>query len=92
MPAAADRDGVRIAAREGIAVDLYLSRTLLRAEQVHLPRAVTDEDAVRMLLAGEIDAYAANKQRLAVVSAEEPGGPRAGRQCDAGGASDCRKP
>ena len=71
--AAADRDGVRIAAREGIAVDLYLSRTLQRAEQVHLPRAVTDEDAVRILLAGEIDAYAANKQRLAVVSAEEPG-------------------
>ena len=72
-PADADLDDVRIAAREGIAVDLYLGRTLQRAGQVHLPRAVTDEDAVRMLLAGEIDAYAANKQRLAVVAAGEPG-------------------
>jgi ABC-type amino acid transport substrate-binding protein len=31
-----------------------------------------DEEATRMLLAGEIDAYAANKQRLAAVVASEP--------------------
>jgi polar amino acid transport system substrate-binding protein len=68
----ADREGVRIGSREGVAVDLFLSRTLERAELVHLPRATTDEEATRMILADEIDAYAANTERLAVVAANEP--------------------
>lgn len=71
-PPDADQVGTRIGAREGIAVDLHLSRTLQRAEQVHLPRSVSDEGAVHLLLQGELDAYAANKQRLAVVTADEP--------------------
>ena len=67
-----DREGVRIAARVGVAVDLFLSRTLARAELVHVDRATTEEDATRMVLAGEIDAYAANTQRLAEAAAMEP--------------------
>jgi polar amino acid transport system substrate-binding protein len=67
----ADREGVRIGSREGVAVDLSLSRTLERAELVHLPRATEDEEAARMLLADEIDAYAANTERLAVVAAND---------------------
>lgn len=68
----ADREGVRIGAREAVAVDLFLSRTIERAELVHLPRATSDTDAVRMLLAGELDAYATNVQRLSAVTADEP--------------------
>jgi len=69
----ADRPGVRIGAREGVAVDLFLSRTLEEAELVHLPRSTTEEEATQMLRAGAIDAYAANTERLAVAAALEAG-------------------
>ena len=68
----ADHEGTRIAANSGNAVDLFLDRTLESAELVHLARGMPDEEAARMLLAGEIDAYAANKQRLAAVVMSEP--------------------
>jgi polar amino acid transport system substrate-binding protein len=68
----ADSGHIRIGATAGNAVDLFLNRTLESAELVHLPRGMPDEEATRMLLAGEIDAYAANKQRLAAVVASEP--------------------
>ncbi|MGI9260231.1 MAG: transporter substrate-binding domain-containing protein [Gammaproteobacteria bacterium] len=67
-----DREGARIAAISGNAVDLHLARTLENAELVHLDRGTQDNEAARMILAGEIDAYAANKQRLAAVVAVEP--------------------
>ena len=67
-----DSDGARIAAISGNAVDLHLNRTLENAELVHLARGTSDEEAARMLLNGELDAYAANKQRLAAVTASEP--------------------
>lgn len=68
----ADREGVRIGAREAVAVDLFLSRNLERAELIHLPRSTTEDDATRLLLAGELDAYAANTERLAMAAAIEP--------------------
>lgn len=68
----ADRAGVRISAISGNAVDLHLSRTLSNAELVSLTRGTPDMEAARMILAGELDAYAANKQRLATVVANEP--------------------
>jgi len=68
----ADRDGIRIGAIAGNAVDLFLNRTLESAELMHLARGTPDAEAARMLLAGEIDAYATNKQRLAAVIASEP--------------------
>jgi polar amino acid transport system substrate-binding protein len=69
----ADRAGLRIASRDAVAVDLYLTRTITHAELLHLPRATEDAEAVRRLLAGEFDAYAANTERLAAVAADEPG-------------------
>jgi polar amino acid transport system substrate-binding protein len=62
--AEADRPGVRIGVGAGDAVDLHLSRTLKQAQVVR-PADRTMEQAVRMLAAGEIEAYAANRQRLA---------------------------
>jgi polar amino acid transport system substrate-binding protein len=69
----ADSEGIRIASISGNAVDLHLERTLENAQLVHLARGTSDEDAAGMILAGELDAYAANKQRLAAVAAGEPG-------------------
>lgn len=68
----ADRSGVRIGVRDGIAVDLYLSRTLQSATLLHLPRETTEAQATRLVLTGEIDAYAANTERLAIAATIEP--------------------
>ena len=68
----ADVEGMRISAISGNAVDLHLTRTLQNAELVSLERGTPDMEAARMVLAGELDAYAANKQRLATVVANEP--------------------
>jgi polar amino acid transport system substrate-binding protein len=70
--AEADRAGVRIGARDGVAVDLFLSRTLQSATLLHLPRETTEAQATRLVLTGEIDAYAANTERLAIAAAIEP--------------------
>jgi polar amino acid transport system substrate-binding protein len=67
----ADRTGVRIGVGAGDAVDLHLSRTLKQAQVVR-PTERTMEQAVRMLAAGEIEAYAANRQRLAETLAAAP--------------------
>lgn len=71
-PEQADREGTRIAAISANAVDLYLDRALVSAELVSLARGTPHMEAARMLLADEIDAYAANKQHLAVVVESEP--------------------
>jgi predicted amidohydrolase YtcJ/ABC-type amino acid transport substrate-binding protein len=67
----ADRSGVRIGVGAGDAVDLYLSRSLKQARIVR-PANRTMEEAVRMLTAGELEAYAANRQRLTEVAAQSP--------------------
>ncbi len=68
----ADIEGIRISAISGNAVDLHLTRTLENAELVSLARGTPDMEAASMILTGELDAYAANKQRLATVVANEP--------------------
>jgi polar amino acid transport system substrate-binding protein len=67
----ADRTGVRIGVGAGDAVDLHLTRTLKQAQIVR-PTNRTMEEAVRMLAAGEIEVFAANRQRLTEVSAQAP--------------------
>lgn len=67
----ADRAGVRIGVGAGDAVDLHLSRTL-KAAQIVRPTNRTIEEFVRMLTAGEIEAYAANIQRLTEAAARTP--------------------
>ena len=59
----ADRSGVSIGVGNGDAADLFLSRTLKYAE---LKRNLvgTMAEAERMLAASEVDAYAANRERL----------------------------
>jgi polar amino acid transport system substrate-binding protein len=66
-----DRSGVRIGVGNGDAADLFLSRTLKHAE---LKRNLigTMAEAERMLTASEVDAYAANRQRLFETAAHTP--------------------
>ncbi len=64
----ADRVGIRIGAATGDSPELYLSRNLKNAElkrYANPPAA----DVLRMLAAGEIDVWAANRQRLLEMAA-----------------------
>jgi polar amino acid transport system substrate-binding protein len=67
-----DQPNVRIGVGERDAGDLFLSRTLKYAQ---LSRRPSTEIAagIKMLVAGELDAYAANRTRLIEIAAREPG-------------------
>jgi polar amino acid transport system substrate-binding protein len=67
----ADRAGVRIGVATRDAGDLFLTRTLKQAVLKRNPGGDLDK-AVQMLRAGEIDAYAANRQRLSELAARVP--------------------
>lgn len=64
----ADRSGIRIGAAAGDSPQLYLSRTMKNAEVKRYP-APSEAEIIRMLSAGEIDAWAANRQRLIEIAA-----------------------
>lgn len=66
-----DRPGIRIAARKGDSGELYLSRTLKQAELKPIP-GLDVAEAVKMLAASEIDAFATNRERLVAESAPFP--------------------
>jgi polar amino acid transport system substrate-binding protein len=68
----ADRKGIRIGAATGDSPQLYLSRNLENA-QLKAYESPPPEEVVRMLAAGEIDAWAANRQRLIELAAGAPG-------------------
>ncbi len=67
-----DRGGVRIGVGEKDAADLFLTRNLKSATLQRLPSSDLDS-GIRMLLAGELDAYAANRTRLLAVADRNPG-------------------
>ena len=58
-----DQSGIRIGVEKGISADLYLTRTLRQAGLIHTS-ALRAEEILRRLDAREMDAWAANKQRL----------------------------
>ncbi len=66
-----DAQGMRIAGGKGDSITLYLGRNLKHATLVETDN--TPADAKRKLLAGEIDAYGANRQRLTNLLKEMPG-------------------
>ena len=66
-----DRAGIRIGAAKGDSPELYLSRNLKNA-QIKPYSNPPAEEALRMLAAAEIDAYAANRQRLIEMAASAP--------------------
>lgn len=70
--AASDREGVRIAAVKGDSGELFLERSLRHAELKSIP-ALTVDQARKMLEEKQIDAFAANRQRLVDEAARQPG-------------------
>jgi polar amino acid transport system substrate-binding protein len=67
----ADRPGIRIGAATGDSPELFLSRNLKNAQIKRYPNP-SAEEALRFLTSGEIDAYAANRQRLIEMAAGAP--------------------
>lgn len=67
----ADRTGLRIGAANGDSPQLFLSRNLKNATLKPYANPPADE-VLRLLRAGEIDAYAANRQRLLEMAARAP--------------------
>ncbi len=63
-----DKKGIRIGAVKGDSPALYLSRNLKNAE-LKPYEALGEADIVRLLGTGEIDAWAANRQRLMEIAA-----------------------
>jgi polar amino acid transport system substrate-binding protein len=70
--ASADRAGIRIAAQKGDSGELYLGRNLKQAELKSIA-GLNPEQALKMLESHEIDAYAANRQRLSEMATRYPG-------------------
>jgi polar amino acid transport system substrate-binding protein len=70
--AASDHEGVRIAAVKGDSGELFLERSLHHAELKSIP-ALTVDDARKMLEDKQIDAFAANRQRLVDEAARRGG-------------------
>jgi polar amino acid transport system substrate-binding protein len=67
----ADRAGIRIGAATGDSPQLYLSRNLKNTE-VKAYENPSPEEVLRMVAAGEVDAWAANRQRLLEMAASHP--------------------
>jgi len=67
-----DRSGVRVGARGGDSIALYLARTLRQARLVELTDADTRE-APAMLRDSRLDAFGANRQRLTDIQRATPG-------------------
>jgi polar amino acid transport system substrate-binding protein len=67
-----DQQSLRIGARAGDSIALYLGRTLRRTPLVELTEVQTRE-APAMLLASKLDAFGANRQRLTDILRATPG-------------------
>lgn len=66
-----DRAGVRIGARAGDSIALYLGRTLKAAQLIALTEADARE-APAMVVGGTLDAFGANRQRLTDIQRTQP--------------------
>jgi polar amino acid transport system substrate-binding protein len=66
-----DRPGIRIGVGERDAGDLFLTRNLKSAELKRMPSSEIMA-GIRMLAAGELEAYAANRTRLIEIAERDP--------------------
>lgn len=64
----ADRAGLRIGAAQGQSQGVYLKENLKNAQVKILPAMPSPDELQKMLVAGELDAFGANRQRLIEVA------------------------
>lgn len=67
-----DRPGVKVGVTARDTADLVLTRTLTAAE-IHRNTTGSVDTAVQWLMAGTVDAYGTNRQRLTALAAAHPG-------------------
>jgi polar amino acid transport system substrate-binding protein len=67
-----DREGVTVGATKGQSQEIHVSATLKRARIRTFDVAPPTNELVRMLVDGELDAYAANRQRMEDAAAASP--------------------
>ena len=70
--AAVDRPGVRVSAVKGTSQETYLSSTLKNARVNPVAAMPTEQELSHQLLGGALDAFGANRQRLAEIAAQDP--------------------
>ena len=63
-----DRAGVKVGAVKGQSQEIFVSAQLKNARVEVMPLMPPDNDVERMLVAGELDAFAANRQRMEAVA------------------------
>jgi polar amino acid transport system substrate-binding protein len=68
-----DRAGTKVGAAQGQSPQKFVSEHLRQARVVVLPAVPPDAEVVKMMEAGEIDAFAANRQRMQVIARLSPG-------------------
>ena len=68
----ADRAGLRIGAGQGQSQAVYLKDHLKNAQVLILPSMPSPEELQKMLVAGELDAFGANRQRLVEAASSHP--------------------
>lgn len=68
----ADRTGLRIGAAQGQSQAVYLTENLKAAKVQILPAMPSPAELEKILMAGEIDAFGANRQRLVEVAGQHP--------------------
>jgi len=67
-----DRAGVRVGAVRGQSQQIYLSETLKQAKVKIFDDTPTQTDLERLLVAGEIEAFGANRQRMEEAARQSP--------------------
>jgi polar amino acid transport system substrate-binding protein len=70
--AAVNRPGVRVSAVKGTSQEQYLSGSFKNAQVKPVADMPSDEELGRQLVDGELDAFGANRQRLAEIAAHNP--------------------
>jgi polar amino acid transport system substrate-binding protein len=67
-----DRRGIKLGAVKGQSQQIYVSENLKNAEIKIVPEVPPGPEIVKMLVAGEIDAFAANRQRMEDIARTSP--------------------
>lgn len=68
----ADRSGLKIGAAQGQSQAVYLSEHLKNARVKVLPAMPSPDELEKILIAGDLDAFGANRQRLVEMAAQHP--------------------
>ena len=67
-----DRTGVKVGAVKGQSQEIFVSANLKQARIEVLPLMPADEAVARMIIGGELDAFAANRSRMEAVARTSP--------------------